>query len=133
MRRNWTVTALLLAVVFGAGACARGRSKDHARLAAPNALTERFSQSRLAPWNVRASAAGARCDILLVETSVRMADAMVEALHYGAGAHAVYENGLQQFYRDHSFRGVVYRDSAGNIWTYGAITPAVAEAIEPCR
>ena len=133
MRRRITAAGLLFMIALTGESCHRDQSMKDARITASNELTERFSKSRLAQWHVRANAAGSGCDVLLIETPVIMADAMVEAVHYGSGAYAVYEHGVQQFYRDHSFRGVAYRDSTARIWTYGRVTEAEAEAIAPCR
>jgi hypothetical protein len=96
-------------------------------------VTERYAQSRLSRWNVRASAAGSDCAVLFLETSVILEDAMVEAMHYGAGAYDVYDGGVQRFSREHAFRGVAYKDRSGRVWSYGAVTPAEAERLASCH
>jgi hypothetical protein len=103
----------------------------HARVIAAQFFTQRFAHSRFADWKIRANAAGRDCDVLLVQTPVVMEDAMVEALHYGAGAYGVVDGGVQRFARDRAFRGVAYKDSSGRFWTYGDVT-ARAETLKPC-
>jgi hypothetical protein len=101
-------------------------------VAAANEFTERYSRSRLAAWNVRAHAAGTDCDVLFVQTSIIMEESMVDALHYGAGAYAVYAGGVQRFCRDRSFRATAYGDPSGRVWTYGEITAAQSTNLRPC-
>lgn len=96
-------------------------------------FTQRYAQSRLARWNVHASAAGRDCAVLFVETSMILEDTMIEAMHYGAGAYDIHEGGVQQFLRERAFRGVAYKDRSGRLWTYGAVTPAEAERLAPCH
>ena len=103
-----------------------------ARIDAASLFTKRYSRSVLSVWNVRGAAAGADCDVLVIETSVVMNDAMIEALHYGGGAYGVVDGGVQRFYRDRAFRGVAYRDSAGHVWKYGNVTRNEAETLKPC-
>ena len=102
------------------------------RVDAASMFTRRYAHSVLSVWDVRAAAAGARCDVLLIRTSVVMNDAMIEALHYGGGDYGVIEGGVQRFYRDKAFRGVAYRDAAGHVWTYGNVTRMEAERLTPC-
>ena len=101
-------------------------------VAAANVFTDRYAHSRFARWNVRASARGRDCDVLLVETDMVMEDSMVEAMHYGAGAYGV-DGGVQRFYRDRSFRGVAYKDSSGRIWAYGDVTARDAATLSQCH
>jgi hypothetical protein len=106
--------------------------KYDARLADARAFTTRYSQPAIANWNVRARAAGSDCDVLFVETSIILEDAMIEAMHYGAGAYEpIYPGGVQRFSKEHAFRGVAYKDVSGRIWTYGEISPN--EALTPCH
>ena len=110
-------------------------SRPHAsgtQVKAANVFTNRYAHSRFARWNVRASARGSECDVLLVETDMVMEDSMVEAMHYGAGAYGVVDGGVQRFYRDHSFRGVAYKDSSGHIWAYGDVTAQAAATLPRC-
>lgn len=96
-------------------------------------FTDRYSQSRLSKWNVRASTAGDGCDVLLVHTSIVLEDSLVEAMHYGAGAYGVFEGGVNSFYRQRSFRGVAYKDPTGRVWTFGALTLSEASDLRACR
>ena len=129
MRRTNAVALLVLVL---SGACELNRpAEGRERITAASALTHSYARSALAPWYVRGRAAAADCRVLFVETSVVMDDAMVEALHYGAGAYDVYRGGVEQFSRDHNFRGVAYRDFSGRTWVFGAVNPA--EALTPCR
>jgi hypothetical protein len=103
------------------------------RIAAAHAFTGRYAHSRLSGWDIRASAAGADCDVLFVRTSIILEDSMIEAMHYGAGAYDVYTGGVQQFCRDRTFRGVAYKDASEKVWTYGAVTIGEGESLELCR
>jgi hypothetical protein len=129
--------SLMLVVLLAAGASCgphpRSAPQRDLRVGAASLFTRRYSQSRLSGWNVRATAAGGDCGVLLVETSVLMEDSMVEALHYGAGAYGVVDGGVQRFSRDRSFRAVAYKDSSGRVWTYGDVTAGDAEKLTRCR
>lgn len=92
-------------------------------------FTSRYSASRLASWNVRATAAGPRCDVLRIDVDVVLEDAMVQAMHYGEAAYDVYEGGVKQFAAERHFRGVVYADPTGKRWKFGA----VPKTLQPCR
>jgi hypothetical protein len=108
-------------------------SSNNGRIVSARFLTQKYSQSRLAVWNVRASAAGRDCDVLLVDTSVIMEDSMVEALHYGGGSYNVIENGgVERFCRARSFRGVAYRDSTARIWAYDGVTADEVQRLKRC-
>jgi hypothetical protein len=134
-----TCTMLLLATMT-AIACESHRPEpprlpiadlDHADSASRfNAL---YAKSRFSHWNLRASAAGSKCDVLFVQTAVLLDEPMIEALHYGAITYDMYEGGVQQFSRDRAFRGVTYQDPSGRIWTYGAVDIREAEKLAPCR
>ena len=102
-------------------------------IAAAASLAGRCATSRLAKWNIRGSAAGAGCNVLLVDTSMVLGDSLVEAIHYGAGAYAVVDGGVRRFSRERAFRGVVYRDRTGRVWKYGDLTRREAEEMQPCR
>ena len=106
---------------------------DDVRVRAAGLMTDRYARSRFSGWNIRASAAGADCAVLYVETPIVLEDAMVEALHYGAGAYDVVEGGVQQFSRERTFRGVAYKDGTGRLWTYGAVTASEAEGMRQCH
>jgi hypothetical protein len=100
---------------------------------AADLFTRNYAQSKLARWHVQASAAGKDCSILVVKTAVVMDDSMVEALHYGAGAYRVDDRGVYQFYREHSFRGVAYKDPSRKVWTYGDVTAREINSLTPCQ
>ena len=129
-------TAALLAFVAAAVSCEPTRripppSPSSAHVTAATLFTRNYAQSKLARWNVRAAAAGSDCGVLFVQTTVVMDDSMVEALHYGAGAYRVAGRGVDEFSREHSFRGVAYRDPSEKVWTYGNVS--TREALTPCR
>jgi hypothetical protein len=103
------------------------------RIVAASQLTVRCAASRLSAWNVRGTAAGADCNVLLVDTSMVLGDSLVEAIHYGTGAYEVVDGGVRRFTREQAFRGVAYRDRTGHIWTYGDLSQREAEELSPCR
>ncbi len=121
-----------VAVSLFAAFCAPQRPRD-VRIASASTLTDRCVASRLSKWNLHASAAGADCDVLLVETPVVLDDSLVEAIHYGSGVYAVIDGGVRRFGREHAFRAVAYRDVTGRIWTYGPLTQGETESLQPCR
>jgi hypothetical protein len=104
-----------------------------ARVSAASRLTERYAASRLATWEIHGAAAGSDCRVLVIETPRVLEDSIVEALHYGTGAYAVYDGGVERFSRDRAFRGVAYRDRTRRVWTFGALTEREAEGLQPCR
>jgi hypothetical protein len=126
-----TIRCLMILALLTAMCESRPRLPNR-QAAAANAFTDRYAHSRFAAWNVRASARGRDCDVLLVETDMVMEDSMVEAMHYGAGAYGVVDGGVQRFYRDRSFRGVAYKDSSGRIWAYGNVTAHDAATLPRC-
>ena len=111
----------------------RQPSPRDTHIAAAASLAGRCATSRLARWNIRGSAAGADCNVLLVDTSMVLDDSLTEAIHYGTGAYAVVDGGVRRFTRARAFRGVVYRDRTGRVWTYGDLTRREAEEMQPCR
>jgi len=124
-----------LAVLLIATVCTPRRPpsvRDH-HIAAASLFTRRCAASRLARWNIRGIAAGADCGILLVDTSMVLDDSLTEAIHYGTGTYAVVDGGVRHFTHERSFRGVAYRDRTGHIRTYGELTQAEAEDLQPCR
>jgi hypothetical protein len=96
-------------------------------------LTQRYTESPMAGWNVKADAAGRNCDVLFIETAVVLETSMVDAIHYGVAAYDFLPGGVKQFGRKNAFRGVAYKDASGFIWTYGDITTADAQSLRPCR
>jgi hypothetical protein len=129
MQSKTALTGLLFMATL---ACDSSSRDDNVHVSAASLLTNEYSNSRLADWNVRAAAAGANCDVLLVETSVILEDSMVNALHYGAGAYGVHAGGVQRFSTEYSFRGVAYKDSTGHVWTFGGVTAAEIETLTQC-
>jgi hypothetical protein len=111
----------------------RQPSPRDARIAAAASLARRCANSRLAKWNIRGIAAGADCSVLLIDTSMVLDDSITEAIHYGTGPYAVVDGGVRHFTHQRAFRGVVYRDRTGRVWTYGDLTRREAEDLQPCR
>jgi len=111
----------------------RPAAEEQRRISEATVFTQVYSRSALAQWKVRATAAGKDCGVLYVATSIIMEDALVDALHYGAGAYDIYPGGVKSFSRERAFRGVAYRDATEKVWTYGAITPEEAAQLAPCR
>lgn len=103
------------------------------RVTAARTLSRQFGVSNLSAWNLRAEAAAEDCGVLLVAASVRLEDSMIETMHYGTGAYDINRGGVQRFCREHSFRGVAYRDKSGRTWTYGATDRAEAGSMKPCH
>jgi hypothetical protein len=127
------IPLLLSAIVlFGCESHPRATT-DNERVAAANAFTDQYAKSRLARWNLKARAAGPDCSVLLVDTSLILEDSLIEALHYGAGAYAVQEGGVQGFCRQRTFRAAVYHDRSGRMWTFGDVQPSEAPGLKPCR
>ena len=116
-----TRSPLLFAAAILLAACRPSPkpSQNDVRVAAARFFTEKYAQSKLAAWNVRASAAGRDCSVLLIDTSVVMEESMVEALHYGGGDYSIVDDGgAERFCRQRAFRGVAYRDATGRVWAY---------------
>jgi hypothetical protein len=128
-----TIRCLMMTLALLIAMCESHPRSASNHVAAANVFTDRYAHSRFARWNVRASARGRDCDVLLVETDMVMEDSMVEAMHYGAGAYGVVDGGVQRFYRDRSFRGVAYKDSSGRIWAYGGVTARDAATLSQCH
>lgn len=103
------------------------------RVTHADAFTARYARSRFSGWKIRAEAAGPACDVLRIRTAILIDEMMVETLHYDGGDYDVYEGGVQHFYKERRFRGVVYEDPSGRTWTYGALKPGEAEQLQPCR
>jgi hypothetical protein len=97
-------------------------------VAAAQTITRQYSKRKL-----RAHAAGDDCGILLVQARTALDNTTVESIHYGTGENHVYDGGIQQFAEDNRFRAVVYRDAAGDLWTYGSITLDEARTMSICR
>ncbi|HEY0372210.1 MAG TPA: hypothetical protein VGD79_09430 [Thermoanaerobaculia bacterium] len=127
---------LLLSLAIGVCACKPALHADRPhdpRIAAASFFTERYAHSRFAKWDIRATAAGDDCGLLLVHTTQVMDDTLVEALHYGAGNYAIVDGGVQTFMRKRGFRGVVYVDVLERSWTFGVVSEAEAPRLKPCE
>ena len=139
MIRTHRAIALIVPLLLATAACkprpsaAPPQVDRSARIRAADELTGLYAHSRMAEWNVRGDAAGPRCGVLLVDVSVVLEDAMVDAMHYGTGPYDVLPGGVDRFYRSHTFRGVAYRDATGRVWPYGAVSQSEAEELVPCR
>jgi hypothetical protein len=107
--------------------------KNAPHVEAARRLTERYTKSPMADWNVKAAAAGSHCDVLFIETATVLETSMVDAIHYGVAAYDFLPGGVKQFGRKNAFRGVAYKDASGYVWTYGNITTADAQSLKPCR
>lgn len=129
------VRCVLLASSLMATVCAPQQplSPREQHVAAASLLAGRCASSRLAKWNIRGTAAGDDCDVLLVDTSMVLDDSLAESIHYGSGAYAVVDGGVRRFTRERAFRAVAYRDRTGRVWTYGDLTRREAEELQPCR
>ncbi len=125
-----TIVALALLALACAGPRPTGNA---AHTGAAMRFTRQYAHSRLSDWKIRATAAGDRCDVLLIETSIMLEDSMVDALHYGAGEYGVYTGGIQRFSTEHEFRSVVYKDSTAHVWIYGDISAAGAQKLKRCH
>lgn len=121
---------LLLCVVLAAACHPQPAGNVH--VAAASRFTLHYRESNLSAWGIRAQAAGADCDVLVVETAIVLDDSLVEALHYGGGRYDVYGGGVQFFYRQHSFRAVAYKDVAGRFWVYGDLNRPEIGSLAPC-
>jgi hypothetical protein len=129
-----TIAALALTILH-CGDEPRSRTRDAAteHVSAARTMTRDCAASRLATWNVRASAAGSDCGILLIETPMILEDSIIEALHYGTDSYRLYAGGVSQFSRERTFRGVAYKDGSGQLWFYGSLSRTEAESLRPCR
>jgi hypothetical protein len=127
------ITVILILAVAIACESNRRPPADQARIAAAGAFTSHYTDHGLASWKIQGYATGHDCGVLVVETSIIMEASMVEALHYGAGAYDIYKGGVEQFSRQRSFRGVVYKDSTGRVWRYGEVSASEVAALTPCR
>jgi hypothetical protein len=100
--------------------------------AAAEVLKERYDESPLSRWKMRVHAAGRDCDVLLVETDHVLDVGIIEAMHYGGDSLRIYRGGIHDFYRQRTFRGVVYRDFTLRAWPYGEVHQGEAESMRPC-
>jgi hypothetical protein len=146
MRRHvYSIVALLIFSLLAVGSADTDRSSSPApssstgasgrsdvedvRTTAAALFTSRYARSELSAWNVRGQAAGADCGVLLVTFSVNMDGSMIDAFHYSS---SVYKGGVDHFYRERTFRGVVYRDASEQVWRYGLVSEDEARTASPC-
>lgn len=127
--------SITLTLLLCAGGCGRrpAPTSGNPYVVAADRLTEDYAHSPLSKWKIRAQAAGRDCSILFIETPMILEESLIDAIHYGAGAYGVHENGIDAFCRQRSFRGTAYQDRSGRIWTYGDITSSQAAALRRCR
>lgn len=78
-------------------------------------LTALCASSPLAGLHIKARA---EAGFLVVSFGGPASMDQVEALHYGTGAYAITDGGVRRYYRSHGFRGVVYRDTLGEVRRY---------------
>jgi len=96
---------------------------ERQRIQAADQLTEAYAHSRFADWHIYATAAKEDCSVLLIHvTNLTLEDSLVEGLYYGAGAYGVTPGGLNRYYQDQGFRGLVFNDGSDKMWTYGNVT-----------
>lgn len=118
----------LLSLALALSLCASPAAKQEAKAdpATAEVLTARYAASRFESWNVRAFAAGPRCDVLRVDVEMVLEDAIVDAMYFGEGAYDVYDGGVRQFAGERAFRGVAFVDKTGKVWMKGDV-PASLE------
>lgn len=114
-------SALVLALI----ACAPRAEKRAATAAAT--FTHQHAEHEL-----HAFVAGSDCRVLAIETRSTFDHETVESIQYGVGDYDAF-GGADQFAKERGFRAVVYRDSAGALWTYGATTRDEARSLRRCR
>ena len=130
---NRIFTILALALFIAPAGCESNRRPRNVHVDAADAFTSLYASSPLWRWDLRGQAAGPQCDVLVIDASVFLEEAMIESMHYGSGPFDIYVGGIEKFSRDRRFRGVVYRDGERRTWTYGAVERTEAESLQPCR
>ena len=104
------------------------------RQAAVSSLNTTFSSSLLQGWDIHASSAGSRCDVLLITFYVKMESSMIEALHEGSLIYGrILPGGVRSVASANGFRGVVYRDGYDTTWTYGNVSSIEGSALRVCN
>ena len=101
------------------------------RTTAAALFTSRYASSQWSSLGIHARAAGADCGVLLVTIGTEMDDSSIEAIHYGQ-MYSVYDGGVEHFYHERTFRGVVYRDVTARYWRYGLVSREEAKQLPPC-
>jgi hypothetical protein len=130
---NQIAALALLVMTVTSCAPARRSAAEDIRISAARLLTMQYERSELAKWQVRAAAAGPDCGVLLVHIPFGVEDAMIRAMHYGAGAYNVYDGGVERFYPQYTFASVVYTDASTRMWVYGDIQERDALKLETCQ
>ncbi len=115
-----------LALALALSACNVPRAEESAATAAA-AFTRQHAKH-----NLQAFVAGSDCRVLLIGTETTFDDELVETIQYGTGDYDAF-GGVDRFAHERGFRAVVYRDSAGTLWTYGATTRDEAQSLPRCR
>jgi hypothetical protein len=121
---QWFVRA---ALVVALGACNHPARTGQTAADVAEAFTRQHAKH-----NLSASVAGSDCRVLLITIESTFDDELVESIHYGTGGYEAF-GGAEQLARDRRFRAVVYRDSTGELWTYGATTRDEARSLPRCR
>jgi hypothetical protein len=116
----------------GAGNDSERSVGQDVRAMAASLFTSRYSNSAFSSWNVRAAPAGSDCAILLINIGIEMDDSQIQAMQYGEGSYAVYDGGVEHFYHERTFRGVVYKDARGRTWRYGLVSSSEAKHLPHC-
>ncbi|HKR62666.1 MAG TPA: hypothetical protein VJZ00_02950 [Thermoanaerobaculia bacterium] len=120
---QWMIQVALVLTLFS---CNAPRATHNATVAA-NSFTRQNAAHQL-----RASVAGSDCGVLLISTETALDDDIVESIQYGTGVYGAF-GGAEEFAGDRGFRAVVYRDSTGELWTYGATTRNEARGLPQCK
>lgn len=103
------------------------------------AITRAFAASSLASYDIRASVAGAKCDVLFVEFyGVNMLPEMIEAFHLGRVRYGeIFPGGARRAIAAGGFRGVAYLDAGsdadGKRWAYGRVRAGEIATLKKCR
>jgi len=109
------------------------QTSSRGQVDAAERFTRIYASSRFTAWNLKAEAAGADCRVLRIRAAIVLDISMAEAMHYGSGAYDVYTGGVQQFCRDHSFRGAVYTDPTERVFPFETVTQQEAESLTACH
>lgn len=115
-------SAVLLALLT----CNTPHAEDDAATDA-TLFTRQYAKQKL-----HASVAGNDCRVFVISTETPLNDEVVESIQYGTGSYSAF-GGAEQFAHDRGLRAVVYRDSTGALWTYGATTRDEAQSMASCR
>lgn len=126
------VVFALIAVCYDTACGPRPLSAEQSHGDAAKWLKARYATSRLAHWSVQVGTAGPGCSILYLRLPMPTDDATIESMHYSSGAYDIYPGGVNRFYRERAFTGVVYIDQSQRMWTYGEVTREAFIRMKPC-